>query len=458
MNILKQLTNYLIISRNIIYIIKELSEMFSFLASERNHSPIPKHVANNFGSFTELFRTSYYIVYSAKSKENPEKLYSVRALNINEEFVKDNYDIAATMFIQETLYMCLRGGRLEPLIIANFEINDKKIAFVMESYNQTKFDDHIDLEKFHDEISIDIGFLAKHMKFTKLCLDTTETIYKFKMDESHESYILSDWLKVKPPVDTRATTYSEKDPDAVVGESVYELGKLVVSLAGVSQKKIDDLQTVQDEEFHSVLVTKIIDGLKTTDYKWKDLDSFCEKMKTSLSKEPQHLRAKEKSFSSPSFSYNGMNSTNPKNLGSEYSASIGEPDSPQVVHRASLTEKESNNQLNDLFSHRYVFVVSLLTQNLKLKLALWYADEESRIKLMNLAKGTPESGSYKGAQVHESVIAVFNRESRVQQIPQTNYLLSYQYNQQAFSVKIDDISPKNSGTIFNLTSDKGCIL
>ena len=99
-----------------------------------NYQDIPKELLAKYTVVGLLWQTLYYKVYEVRSKQNSNEEYFIRTLNSNSDNPLYNYDLAATAFIQELLCLSSRLYQEEPLMVHDFQIENKLIGCVTRPY------------------------------------------------------------------------------------------------------------------------------------------------------------------------------------------------------------------------------------------------------------------------------------------------------------------------------------
>ena len=146
---------------------------------------IPQKILAKYMPVNLCWQTEYFKVYEARSRDNVAQEFFIRILKANPEHCSRNYDLAATLFIQELLYLSPRLFGEEALIIQDFQIENNVIGCVMKPYQQlrelkeeNKAD--IDLEKLVKAITADLDFLSDKMMAYMNSIVDDEHIFKFK--------------------------------------------------------------------------------------------------------------------------------------------------------------------------------------------------------------------------------------------------------------------------------------
>lgn len=158
----------------------------------------PDGIKTKYSDFTLISKTPYHSVYKAHLKEDPEKKYLIRILDVsNPSYSFSHY---ATLFLREILYICTRVGNMEALKIEDFELDEKNIAFVMKELYPLNPDTElelrpaVDIKKLLKDVAIDLEFLKNTMKFDDVKIDPKALF----MENRTKTYFLSDWAAMAP--------------------------------------------------------------------------------------------------------------------------------------------------------------------------------------------------------------------------------------------------------------------
>ena len=218
----------------------------------------PSKLKSAYPNYKLVSECSYYSIFQAESQTHGE-IHTIRVLNLTSESTQKNYDAAATLFIQEALYIANHvNNRLESVIVESFEIDNKKIAFVTKPYQSlsslkqkqsTRLS--LDLEKLLKDIIANVSFLHSSMKLGNLSIDANN-IYSF---DDANSYFLGDW-GVATPIQTITTPRtsvetiglsSEIRVPRTAAQEIHKLAFLALELSGLSIEDYGELLEIKDE-------------------------------------------------------------------------------------------------------------------------------------------------------------------------------------------------------------------
>ena len=163
------------------------------MVSKPDHSElrlIPQKIRDEYTGFRLSSETSYYKVYQAKSNLDG-LVYSIRVLNVDSDTSKKDPDAAATLFLREIIYLCLRLSKIEDIKLDHFVISEGKIGFVLPQYfsiDQTLTEEtRLNLNSLLQDIKADLHFLTSRLQLSKQDIELKD-IYKI-----NEEYVLGDW-------------------------------------------------------------------------------------------------------------------------------------------------------------------------------------------------------------------------------------------------------------------------
>lgn len=228
----------------------------------------PPNIKSNFTNFQLIAESTYYNLYEAKAKSNGFQ-YTIRILNTSSAVAQEDYNHAATLFLQEILRLSMKFNQTDAIIIENFEFNEGKMAFVTKPYyplqaSQSKnLPADIDLKKMIKDIVSDINFLHSRMKLGNIKLDPT-SIY---VARNADIFFLSDWAnatKLQASIqfpDESTTIKLGHDIQSNATTEIYALGLTALSLSGVSKEKIEDLIKIKDTEIYNSALQTIVASL-----------------------------------------------------------------------------------------------------------------------------------------------------------------------------------------------------
>ena len=225
--------------------------------------------------------TSLYHLYEGKSKYAPNPSHTIRAFNFNSDFVKENFDAAATLFIKELLHLV----SIDPksVLIDSFEINDQKMAFAALSYaplsyqiqkiqdsmmneeskagmKPNEFSDIKCIENMISDLLLDVEFLSKEMKITDCSrILVPNSIYKFK---ESGAYFVGDWLTALMSGDqllAQTGTTLKRSPSLLIPKEMFSLGLSILELNGIHPETIKELREMEGKK--QILFEETLKGL-----------------------------------------------------------------------------------------------------------------------------------------------------------------------------------------------------
>lgn len=212
---------------------------------------IPPRIRRLYAKFKNVSSANYFKVFNAISNSDGQP-YTIRILDLNSELYNSNPNLAATLFIQELLRLCVLHP--DTVVIEDFEICDKSIAFVTTPYlplnlilKEDKGSQRIDIEGLIQDILTDLSFLVSdlklHHKIKSDIIIDFENIYQLS---GRKRYILGDWAKgfgyekiLMDISDAKAKTTYESNGD-------QEIQSFALKLLEIAGGKKDDLQDLRD--------------------------------------------------------------------------------------------------------------------------------------------------------------------------------------------------------------------
>lgn len=99
---------------------------------------IPTKIREKYTPLEIRWRTAYSTVIEACSKENSSEKFLIRILNPCTPQIASNYNFAATMFIQELLFLSSRLLQEKEFMIEDFQIESQSMGYVTKSYSQLR--------------------------------------------------------------------------------------------------------------------------------------------------------------------------------------------------------------------------------------------------------------------------------------------------------------------------------
>ena len=236
-------------------------------------SIIPPKIRLLYTDFKLVSEAHYFKIFSAKSISR-NKSFTLRVLDFNSEFYKCNSNIAATLFVQELL----RLSTLYPdtVLIEDFEICDKAVAFVTSSYlplshliKEDKGPQNIDMEKLIQDVLTDLNFLVFDMglssKDSKSSIIQTdfENIYQIS---DNNKFFLGDWAKgletVKALEGLSEVNMKESDDDLKGEKEIQTFAFKMLELCGVKNEDIQDIMYIKNPKVFMAGLDALLSGLE----------------------------------------------------------------------------------------------------------------------------------------------------------------------------------------------------
>lgn len=227
---------------------------------------IPPKIKLLYTDFKLVSQAHYFKIFSALSKANSQP-FTIRALDFYSDFYKSNPNLAATIFIQELL----RLSTLHPstIIIEDFEINDKAIAFVTTSYiplnfvvKEEKGRQQIDIENLIKDVMTDLSFLVSQLK-----LNSTSNIHIgwdniYQMSDS-KGYILGDWVKGlgNENAQEKSVEVSQSVSDSNGEKEMQSFAVKILELCGAKNEDLEDLMAIRNPTMHMLSLDYVLGGL-----------------------------------------------------------------------------------------------------------------------------------------------------------------------------------------------------
>lgn len=188
-----------------------------------------------YHSFEKIYSGSYYFIYKAALKSDGA-IHHLRVLDLNSELVEQDYNHAATLFLQEAFYLANVSSERKLFIIESIEYFDKMIVIATMPTEQLAQCRNPDIQLMMEEVQSNLNFLALKMNLTKLVINT-QTIHCLH-DEGE--YFLIDWMKTSDRPETTNTT--------------YELALVALETAtSITSQEIEQLRNASDANYHKQL-------------------------------------------------------------------------------------------------------------------------------------------------------------------------------------------------------------
>ena len=187
-----------------------------------------------------------YLVFQAKSRAN-DQLYHIRALNLNSIFAEASRNRATTLFLQETLRLCMLAP--DCIVLDSLEFYENRICYALKPVTSAIFgchDNHartvlpqLDIPLLLKSLLGDISYLSKHR--SEALHFSPSRFYQIKRaEEASLVYFLQDWNQV---VGTESKTDAwDQSSTHISGlteqENIYELAMSILELHGESREEI----------------------------------------------------------------------------------------------------------------------------------------------------------------------------------------------------------------------------
>lgn len=229
------------------------------------------HLSFNYTDF-ELHnaKDSYYRVFQARNR-NTQEIHTIRVLNCENQFVRNDFDRAASLFIQELLHLCLSHPTLP--IIKSFEIHERKIAFAtklchsignIETTPTGNEQQKLDIEKMLVNVLSDLNFLRRELLLSQSCKEIdSQSIY---LNAETNEYFLGNWHQI---------LYRQSDnPPVVAGnfaEEMYALGAIALEKNGLPREELDAIRSIPTIKTHNAAIRGLVMDIENLDEKAKNL-------------------------------------------------------------------------------------------------------------------------------------------------------------------------------------------
>lgn len=243
---------------------------FMSLNTEKfNDTLFPPRIKLTYSDFELISETSYYKVYDAKNLANGQK-HTIRVLDTESPFVTKNHNLAATLFMQEAMRLCLRLPRPDFVIVENFEIYEDKIAFVMKPYTSLQNEPlaehgkpNVDAEKLLKDCLAEINFLYVKMKLGNLSLD----LKNICRPRESSTFFLTDWASAKrleaPKDMSMLVIPPEIQVPSIAAKDVFMLGLVLLELNGAKRKECKELLRIENQDKYDALLDNIVKKVKS---------------------------------------------------------------------------------------------------------------------------------------------------------------------------------------------------
>ena len=227
--------------------------------------------------------TEYCSTFEGVLTSNNQK-YTIRSLNVTSEFYKGNSNLAATLFMQELIYLCETNPGT--VIIESFESYEDRFACAIK-YSQSlqqmmenqsnALIKHIDFEALLKNVLSDVKFLRSKMALSKNINISLESIYQIS---DTGGYFLSDWAK-----SLKESSISDEKAAAdgrIEGPNeAYKLGLIVLEMNGISKEDIEDVDALRGAKLYNVGIETLLAELK------EQPESLKESLRQVLARDPE---------------------------------------------------------------------------------------------------------------------------------------------------------------------------
>ena len=228
---------------------------------------IPQKLKFNYSDFREVDSCNFYVTFEAKNRKD-DQIYSIRVLDLDSDFVHQSYSFAASLFIKENLYLAARIGDPSALMIEDFTMEDKLLAFVYKPlvpFSTLVEQSKVDVEKMLKDLLKEVDYLYERIEPTvEIRLDASSiTVWKNK-------FMLTGWNGLYgdiSPINSNSLLPKGQKHKA---QSIFEVAKLAGKLYRGDEQELTDLKTMKAQRSHGLLLNSIIESL-TADEEMKEL-------------------------------------------------------------------------------------------------------------------------------------------------------------------------------------------
>ena len=187
-----------------------------------------------------------YLVFQAKSRAN-DQLYHIRALNLNSIFAEASRNRATTLFLQETLRLCMLAP--DCIVLDSLEFYENRICYAVKPVTSAIFgchDNHtltvlpqLDISLLLKGLLEDINYLSKHRSET-LHFPSSRLYHIQRAEEASLVYFLQDWNQIAG-VESSMNAMNKsllQNHRLTEQENIYELAMSILELHGESREEI----------------------------------------------------------------------------------------------------------------------------------------------------------------------------------------------------------------------------
>ena len=221
------------------------------MKSEENrlNSLLPPTLNDRFINLTLTSQSTTYQTYKSEFKDD-HSVHTIRVLDLNSTMAQEDWDKAATLFIQELLY--LSSNKL--VSIESFEISEKRIACAtvpsttlsaeMEKLSKKSLKLEVNTEKLLRNIMHNIQFLHKELKMPS-CRNIIrlDNIYQFRED----FFVLGDWAGACQTKKSNPNGLIDSTPVEAEYEEIFKLGLVALGLNGIKSQEIERMLSLKEK-------------------------------------------------------------------------------------------------------------------------------------------------------------------------------------------------------------------
>ena len=224
---------------------------------EELNSPFPPKMALNYADIKFLYATDYCKTFEAVSKINNER-HTIRLLNKDSAFYKNNPNLAATLFIQELLRLCVTSPTA--VFIESFECRDNCFAYALKhcqslrQLQENKSETEFNVEKIIAEVLSDTSFLLSTLKLSNKIEIDLQSIYYIN---ATDSYFLGDWgTNIRG--NSKPNLINTADAHQIGADEIYSLGMNIFELQGISKKELKEFEALSNNYMYDAALDAIL--------------------------------------------------------------------------------------------------------------------------------------------------------------------------------------------------------
>ena len=224
-------------------------------------SSFPPKLQLSYSNCKFINETECYRTFDAFSNAYNEK-HTIRTLNLDSTFYREDPNRASTLFVQEFLRLCMIAPTAT--FIETFEIYGNQIAYAIKHCetlqqlrdNKTNPID-INLEKLLTEVSSDISFLMSTLKLSNINIE----LQSINHIASADVFFLSNWGKGKPNVgESNGLVFDVEQVTSLGADEVFSLGMRTLEFHGISKPELKDLKSLSN----IIMYNGALDGILST--------------------------------------------------------------------------------------------------------------------------------------------------------------------------------------------------